>query len=84
MPQLKQATKEDCWRGHRMIWRHVPRGGYGFALLIPVTVEERTPKRVRVRIEATGESVAVKLDSLLEGDMRLDPAWALSLPRIEK
>ncbi len=83
MPQLAQASRDDFWLGHRMIWRHVPRGGYGFAVLIPVTVVRRTNRRVWVKIETSGEEVSVKPTSLWAGDMRSDPAWTLGFPRPE-
>ena len=41
----------DLWQGLRVIWRHVPRGGYGFALRIPATVRKVTRKRVTIEVE---------------------------------
>jgi hypothetical protein len=36
--------------GARVIWRHVPRGGYGFATTVDAEVVRVGPKRVLVRV----------------------------------
>ena len=41
--------------GSKLWWRHKPRGGYGFALVIPVTVIEVWPKSALVRFERPGD-----------------------------
>jgi hypothetical protein len=58
------ADYRDLWKGLCCIWRHVPRGGYGFALRIPVTVERVFCNAVLIRIEASGKLVTVKPESL--------------------
>ena len=50
--------------GARLRWRHVPRGGYGFASLVPVVVERLTDVRAVVRVEATGERRTVAVRNL--------------------
>jgi hypothetical protein len=34
--------------GERWMWRHEPRGGYGYVALIPVTIVRTGPKRIQV------------------------------------
>lgn len=34
--------------GERLVWRHQPRGGYGYVWPVDVTVVRRGPKRVLV------------------------------------
>ncbi len=58
------VTAADLYVGRRLLWRHIPRGGYGFAVLLPATVLGVTPKRVRVRVESTGKEVTVPASSL--------------------
>lgn len=41
----------DCWQGLRVMWTHVPRGGYGFSLLIPARVVRVANRRVVIEIE---------------------------------
>lgn len=60
----------DVIRGYRYVWRHVPRGGYGFAILLPVTVRRIGKSRVTVEVEVTGKLVAVSPASLRDADMR--------------
>jgi len=59
------ADYRDLWKGLRCIWRHIPRGGYGFALRIPVTVERIWCNAVEVRIEASGKLVKVKPEAII-------------------
>lgn len=34
--------------GQRVVWRHQPRGGYGYVIRVPATVVRRTAKRVLI------------------------------------
>jgi hypothetical protein len=52
----------DLWRGQRVIWRHVPRGGYGFVLRIPATVVKVTQKRVTIKVESETQPKTVSVD----------------------
>lgn len=78
----KLATIFDLWRGRRVIWRHKPRGGYGFVLRIPVAVEEfESMHAVHVRIEATGEVVAIAMQHLvIPISMLVDDGTRAELP----
>lgn len=60
------ADYRDLWKGLCCIWRHVPRGGYGFALRIPVQIVDiGTRYGLKVRIEASGKIVTVKPESII-------------------
>lgn len=59
----------DLWRGLRVIWRHKPRGGYGFVLKIPAKVLHVTRKRVTIEVETDQrgpKTVSVDPANLLE------------------
>ena len=60
------ADYRDLWKGLFCIWRHVPRGGYGFALRIPVQIVDiGTRNGLKVKIEASGKIVTVKPESII-------------------
>lgn len=42
-------TRDDLHPGQSLVWRHQPRGGYGYVYTVPVTVVRVGPKRVLVR-----------------------------------
>jgi hypothetical protein len=65
-------TFDDAWPGRRCVWRHTPRGGYGFTLRIPVTVLSRGGTSALVRVEATGDKRTVTLTRLVDADMRTE------------
>jgi hypothetical protein len=54
----------DLWKGKRVIWRHKPRGGYGYVLRIPVTIDGLTKARATIRLE-TGEVIVVPRAALI-------------------
>jgi hypothetical protein len=63
---VAMADYRDLWKGLCCIWRHVPRGGYGFALRIPVQIVDiGTRHGLKVRIEASGKIVTVKPESII-------------------
>jgi len=55
----------DLYPGIRVLWRHTPKGGYGFVMRIPVTVVSKTAKRCVVRIDATEQEISVPYRSLI-------------------
>lgn len=70
-PDPEAAARVDLWPGKRVVWRHTPRGGYGFTLRIPVAIVS-IADRVRVLVEATGDEVDVRRDLLVDADMRIE------------
>lgn len=44
-------TALDLWRGLRVIWLHRPRGGYGYAIRVPCTVQSWTTSHATVEVE---------------------------------
>jgi hypothetical protein len=60
------ADYRDLWKGLCCIWRHVPRGGYGFALRIPVQIVDiGTRHGIKVLIMDSGKVVTVKPESII-------------------
>ena len=57
---------DELYRGRVCVWRHRPRGGYGYVIRIPVTVVSRAARRVTVRL-ADGREVVVDGSRLVEG-----------------
>ena len=54
--------------GQQVIWKHVPRGGYGFPVGVPATVVKTTAKRVTIdALLKSGRTVrkVVKPENLL-------------------
>jgi hypothetical protein len=55
------------WRGRRCLWRHTPRGGYGFVIRVPVTIVAITSRtRATVLVESVGKRVSVSRRSLVD------------------
>lgn len=55
--------------GRILVWRHKPRGGYGFVFRHVVTVVSGTDHSARVRIRLQdGREVTVPRSSLVDGD----------------
>lgn len=52
--------------GKRCLWRFKPRGGYGFILRVPVTIESLTANTATVLVEQTGKRVVVARKSLID------------------
>lgn len=65
------APRHDLWRGKRVIWRHKPKGGYGYVMRLPVTVVEVLRATVRIRTE-TGKFVTVKMASIIDPPSMID------------
>lgn len=47
----------DIWRGLRVVWLHVPRGGYGYVLRVPATVVSASRTHVTIDAERADRSV---------------------------
>lgn len=45
-------ARDDIWPGRRVVWRHKPRGGYGYVLRIQAVVRERDWPRVTIEVNA--------------------------------
>ena len=56
----------ELYSGRVCVWRHRPRGGYGYVIRIPVIVVSRDARRVTVRL-ADGREVVVDGSRLVDG-----------------
>jgi hypothetical protein len=56
---------DDLWKGKRCLWRFRPRGGYGFVLRVPVTIELLTESRAKILIDGTDTRRIVSRRSLI-------------------
>jgi hypothetical protein len=55
---------DDLWVGLRCVWKHRPRGGYGFVIRAPVTIRRLHATRATVEVEGTGKMAKVSRASL--------------------
>ncbi len=56
--------RDDLWVGLRCVWKHKPRGGYGFVIRVPVTVLALYQTQAWVKVEGTGKTAIVLRTSL--------------------
>lgn len=65
--------RDELWPGLLVIWRHRPRGGYGFVSLVEVKVLSLTRKRVRIEAKTPhGPKIIVVDGSSLRSKDALD------------
>lgn len=67
---MTSSDGKELWVGLRVIWRHTPRGGYGYTIKVPATVTWCRNKRLGLVLD-NGRKVWTTPDKVVSpGDMK--------------